>query len=97
MAGSYLAGCGCPSEHGGWRLLSAPSWALEGTSCVAHEVSCNLGGNHAPTVGYKVSWLRVMVLKGCRSLRVSPRTHLTDAMGLVYDKPSQKASFVQVL
>lgn len=54
MADSYLAGCGCLSGHGGWRSLSAPSWALEGTSCVVHEVSCNLGGNHGPTDGYKV-------------------------------------------
>lgn len=54
MADSYSAGCGCLSEHGVWRWLSAPSWALEGTSCVAHEVSCNLGGNHGPTDGYKV-------------------------------------------
>lgn len=56
VAGSYSAGCGCLSEHGGWRLLSGPSWALEETSCVVHAASCSLGGNHGPTEGLKSAY-----------------------------------------
>lgn len=53
VAVSYSAGCECLSEHGGWPLLSGPSWALEETSCAVHAASCNLGGNRGPTEGLK--------------------------------------------
>lgn len=93
---SCSAGSGCLSAHGEWQWLSEPSSSLWGISDEVHSTSCSLDGSRGPTE--KIIGLPLVVqAKAYDRLQLKKWTHLTDAMSLIYDKPGQKASLIEVL